>query len=119
MVHYAAPPVTGGVESVLGAHARLLRRAGHDVLVIAGRGEAMVIPEIDSRHPDVERVTEGLARGDGDPVLFERLRSTISDRLRQPLADRELTIVHNVLTMPLNLPLTAALLELTAPAGPA
>ena len=40
LLHYSAPPIVGGVESVLAHHARLLSEAGHNVRVIAGRGEA-------------------------------------------------------------------------------
>ena len=38
LLHYTAPPVVGGVEQVLGQHARLLAEAGHAVRVVAGRG---------------------------------------------------------------------------------
>ena len=38
LVHYSAPPVVGGVESVLAHHARLMADAGHSVQIIAGRG---------------------------------------------------------------------------------
>ena len=37
LVHYAAPPVVGGVERVLASHAVLLADAGHEVRIIAGR----------------------------------------------------------------------------------
>ena len=60
LLHYAAPPVVGGVESVLGHHARLMADAGHQVRVVAGRGEQMDaripfvhLPLADSRHPQV------------------------------------------------------------------
>ncbi|MBI3739501.1 MAG: glycosyl transferase family 1, partial [Chloroflexi bacterium] len=39
LLHYAALPIIGGVESVMGHHARLMTDAGHQVRVIAGRGE--------------------------------------------------------------------------------
>jgi hypothetical protein len=54
LLHYTAAPVTGGVEAIMATHARLLREAGHDVRVIAGRGDAELVPEADSRHPEVE-----------------------------------------------------------------
>ena len=59
MLHYTAPPIIGGVESVLEAHARLFLQAGFDVTVIAGRGAELAlpqgvrfqrIPELDSLH---------------------------------------------------------------------
>ena len=56
LIHYSAPPIVGGVESVLGHHARLMSDAGHRVTIIAGRGEASdervpvrVLPRLDSR----------------------------------------------------------------------
>ena len=38
ILHYAAPPIVGGVESTIYHHARLLAGAGYAVTVIAGRG---------------------------------------------------------------------------------
>jgi len=111
LIHYTASPVTGGVEAVLAVHARLLREAGHDVLLVAGRGDAELVPEVDSRHPDVEAVTRRLAQGDDAMPEFNDLRDRIAARLRPLLADRELVLAHNVLTMPFNLPLAAALVE--------
>src|SRR5438105_11319256 len=115
MVHYTAPPQTGGVEAILGAHARLLRRAGHDVRVIAGRGDAELVPEVDSRHPDVEEVAGLLASGQAAERQFAALRSRLTERLEPLIRDREVVIAHNVLTMPFNLPLAAALGDLGRP----
>jgi mannosylglucosylglycerate synthase len=109
LVHYTAAPITGGVESVLAAHARLLREAGHDVRVVAGRGDAELVPEVDSRHPEVEALSRRLARGDDAAPEFDDLCGRLADRLRPLLADRDVVIAHNVLTMPFNLPLAAAL----------
>jgi glycosyltransferase involved in cell wall biosynthesis len=101
----------------MAAQAAQLRRAGHDVRVLAGRGDGDLIPELDSRHPEVERVTRALAAGDPASVssTFEGLRCRLRDRLGSALDDRDLLIVHNVLTMPFNLPLAAALLDLERP----
>ncbi|MBO0681731.1 MAG: glycosyltransferase family 4 protein [Candidatus Dormibacteraeota bacterium] len=115
LLHYTAPPQTGGVEAILGAHASLLRRAGHDVRVIAGRGRAELVPEVDSRHPAVERVARQLAEGLAATEEFEALRSSLVTRLRPLLEDREVLIAHNILTMPFNLPLAAALGDLGKP----
>lgn len=114
-MHYTAAPVTGGVESVLAMHARLLRGAGHDVLVIAGRGDAELVPEVDSRHPEVEAVARRLAGGDEAAAEFQGLRSRLGERLRPLLAGRDVVVAHNVLTMPFNLPLAAALLDAGRP----
>jgi mannosylglucosylglycerate synthase len=101
--------VTGGVEGILGEHQRLLRAAGHDVVLVAGRGECLRIPELDSRHPEVEALYRALAAGTADRGAFTSLRDRILAALQPMLADRELVIAHNVGTMPFNLPLAAAL----------
>lgn len=40
IVHYSAPPIIGGVETIVGEHARLFRAAGHDVTLVCDRGDA-------------------------------------------------------------------------------
>jgi glycosyltransferase involved in cell wall biosynthesis len=45
LVHYSAPPVIGGVETILGAHARLFCEHGHEVCIVARTGE----PDIELR----------------------------------------------------------------------
>jgi glycosyltransferase involved in cell wall biosynthesis len=77
---------------------------------VAGQGDAEVVEEVGSRHPDVERVSRELAAG-GDLRGFERLRRRLGTALRPVLGDRDVVIAHNVLTMPFNLPLTAALVD--------
>ena len=44
ILHYSAPPVVGGVEAVMLAHARTFVAAGLEVTVIAGRGEQQALP---------------------------------------------------------------------------
>ena len=105
----------GGVEAVVGHHARLLRERGWDVRLIAGRGAADLVPEVDSRHPDVERLAGALARGEVDTALFDRLAGALRARLLPLLADRDAIVAHNVLTMPFNLPLGSVLAEAPAP----
>ncbi|MGH7881766.1 MAG: glycosyltransferase, partial [Candidatus Dormibacteraceae bacterium] len=119
ILHYTAPPVIGGVEAILGTHARLLRQAGYDVKVIAGQGgsdpDSKLIPELGSRHPQVEALYQQLGRGEVDRTAFRQLQALLADQLRPLLADRDLVIAHNVLTMPFNLPLAATLAELELP----
>lgn len=100
---------------MLASHARFLREHGHDVRVVAGRGDAHLVPEVDSRDPQVERLAVRLARGDPATEAFEGLRADLAERLTPLLADRDLVIAHNVLTMPFNLPLAAALVDLRRP----
>jgi glycosyltransferase involved in cell wall biosynthesis len=84
LLHYSAPPVIGGVESILAAQARLFRAAGHEVRVIARRGE----PDIAIRGKEPER------------------------ELTAAIAGCEIVIAHNVLTMPFDMALTDALWRL-------
>jgi glycosyltransferase involved in cell wall biosynthesis len=115
LLHYTAAPVTGGVEAVMASQARLLREAGYDVRVIAGRGKAELIPELDSRHPEIEALKRRVENGTFSAEEFEAMQRRIADQLRPAVEDRDLVIVHNVMTMPFNLPLTAALLDLEIP----
>ncbi len=115
IIHYAAPPIIGGVESTIAHHARLLAGAGYGVTVIAGRGAPFdervaveIIPELDSRHPDVLAVKAQLDAGRVSDD-FQRLTETIQQALRRALAGSEVCITHNAFTLHKNLPLTAAL----------
>jgi len=115
LLHYSAPPVVGGVESVLAHQARLMLRAGHAVRVIAGRGSlwddripVIRLPLIDSRHPEVLAVKAELDRGE-TTRRFEGLVDRIAAELNPLLANVDVTILHNVCSLHKNLALTAAL----------
>ncbi len=88
IIHYAAPPVVGGVESVIARQADVLAAAGHQVQVIAGRGQTwnpavtlVVLPRIDSLHPQVLEMKYQLDEG-ALPSGFEDFASTIMAELR-------------------------------------
>lgn len=115
IVHYAAPPVVGGVEATIYHHARLLVAEGYAVEVIAGRGEPFhdsvrfhLVPEVNSQHPDILAVGSRLAQGEC-PSEFTVLRDHLVMQLRELLAGAAVCIVHNAMTLHKNLPLTAAL----------
>ena len=115
ILHFAAPPIVGGVESTIYHHARVLVEAGYKVSVIAGRGEIFhtnvpfhLIPEINSRHPKVLEVGQELADGQVSPA-FEQLRDRLIELLEPVLQETDTLIVHNAVTLHKNLPLTAAL----------
>jgi len=101
--------VLGGVEAILESHRRVLSAAGYQVRVGAGRGDAEVVPELDSRHPEVEALTTRLAAGDPAEEEFGRLAAVIRHKLDAVLAGIDLVIAHNVMTMHFNLPLAASL----------
>lgn len=112
LLHYTAPPVVGGVESVLGTHVCLLRRAGYDARILAGRGRSTrevpvtILPLLYGRHPEVQAAHRALLGGDLRP--FEALRDRIAEDLASLFQER-VVLVHNVFTLDRNLPLTAAL----------
>ena len=120
ILHYAAPPLVGGVEHTIEMHARLLAGRGYPVRVIAGRVEefdqsvrVVLIPEIDSRHERVLAIGKHLAAGKVPPE-FERLADEIASSLRTALEGVDVCIVHNATTLHKNLPLTAALHRLAS-----
>lgn len=119
LIHYAAPPVVGGVETVMARQAQLLFRAGHQVRILAGRGAAwdehipvQILPRLDSRHPQVLQIKASLDAGKV-PGEFSQLVRQIEADLRQALAGTAVVIAHNVASLHKNLALTAALYDLS------
>ena len=117
-VHYTGPTILGGVEQVMGVHARAARDAGDDVTIVAGRGSArglrfVRVPELDSQHPAVLRDRAALARGEVTPLHGE-LVARIARALRPRLARMDRVVVHNAFTLHLNAALTEALAGLAA-----
>lgn len=119
LLHFAGPPTVGGVELTLLQHARRMAGAGYHVRLIAGTGESfdarvetVVVPEFGSRNPQVLAVKKELDAGKVTPQFYA-LRDRIASHLRELLADVDVLIVHNALTLHKNLALTAALNRLT------
>lgn len=120
LLHYSAPPTVGGVELVMVEHARLFLNAGYPVAFVVGRGEAAelpagirlaLVPEIDSEHSFNLELVPALARGEL-PATFTTLRDGIAARLAEALAESDVVLAHNVMTMQFNLALLAALHKL-------
>src|SRR5437868_43794 len=123
LLHYSAPPVVGGVESVMGQQARLLARAGHTVTLMAGRGGALdgaadfsAIPLLDSRHPRVLAVKSQLDAGRVTSD-FTQLSAEIEAELLRELNGQDIVLAHNVCSLHKNLALTAALARLNGRPG--
>ncbi|MEW5720483.1 MAG: glycosyltransferase family 4 protein, partial [Chloroflexota bacterium] len=115
ILHYAAPPTIGGVESTIASHARLFAEHGYAVRIIAGRGKHLdprvpvhIIPTLDSRHSFVSQVNSKLANGIVTSD-FHPLTTVILHALENALADVDICIAHNALTLHKNLALTSAL----------
>lgn len=121
ILHYAAPPTIGGVESTIAAHARLFASNGYSVRVVTGRGEVFdsrvpveIIPDAGSRSARVLEVNAELDRGVVSDK-FQALVQDLSDALETVLAPsqgRLCLIAHNVLSLHKNLALTAAVRKL-------
>lgn len=120
LLHFTTPAVLGGVERVMGEHARGLRAAGADVRIVAGRGRAaprgvelVRIPEVDSRHRSVIAAGSALARGE-IPASYGELRDRIETALRPHVDAADRVVVHNALTLHKNHALAAAIERLAA-----
>jgi glycosyltransferase involved in cell wall biosynthesis len=109
--------VVGGVEGVIQAHTWAFDQAHYPVTVISGRGEAaslapgtsfVSIPEVDSQHPQIERISAALEKG-RVPSDFDDITDRLVRILKPALEPFDNVIVHNILTKRYNLPLTAAL----------
>ncbi len=118
ILHYAVPPIIGGVEATIAAHARLFVERGYPVKVIAGRGrkfdsrvQLKIIKDIDSKSPRVLEVNEELARGTVSDK-FNALAQSLIKTLSTVLDGCDILLAHNVLSLHKNLALTAALSQL-------
>ena len=119
LLHYSAPPIVGGVESVLGHQASLMADAGHEVRIVAGRGEQtdpripfIQVPRADSRHPEILAMKADLDSG-RLPPSFSRLADALAAELNEALEETEILIAHNVCSLNKNLVLTAAVKNLS------
>lgn len=119
LLHYAVPPVVGGVENVISQHARLMVAHGHHVRLIAGRGEKteeqieyFPLPLADSRHPEVLAIKPTLDSGRIPPGFYSLVRD-IETGLEEDLRGIDVLVAHNVCSLNKNLALTAAIDELS------
>lgn len=115
IVHYSCPPIIGGVEFILQAHATQFAKAGYRTKVIVGRGgefspdvQVAVIPELTSRGGPLARLLRELAHG-GVPKTFGAAVRRVEKKLSGALRDVDVCMIHNVMTMHFNLVLTSAL----------
>jgi len=118
LLHYSSPPVVGGVEEVMKQQALLLHRQGHKVKVISGKGESLsrefpttIAPVFSSLNPHVGLALKELKAGKVD--RFKYVGDVIYEDLKREVNSYDILIVHNVMTMPYNLPLTCAVKKLS------
>jgi len=115
ILHYSCPPVIGGVEFIIKAHALEFVKAGYPTRFIVGKGgavhtdiETVVIPEIASRGGPLSSVLKTLAQGTV-PASFDKAVKQTERKLLTALRGVDVCMMHNVLTMHFNLVLTTAL----------
>ncbi len=120
ILHYSAPPVIGGVEAVIEAHARSFVKHGYPIDIIAGRGEQNalldgadlhIVPRMDSIHPDILEINDRLTEGEVPPE-FDPLVEDLMKEMAAKLKDYSVVIIHNMFTIHINLPMTVALFRL-------
>lgn len=118
IIHYAAPPVVGGVELTIYHHARVLMALGHQVTVVAGKGAAVQPgvayrdePLAGSRGEIIGPLNKALAGGEV-PDNFETLVEQTGAALSAHLGECDVVIGHNFFTLHKNLALTAAVYRL-------
>lgn len=115
ILHYSCPPVIGGVEFIIEAHAREFAEAGYPVKLIVGEGElahpkvsTVVIPDLAVRGGRLGKVLKALDHGEV-PLSFEKAVKQAEKHLMRALRGVDVCMVHNVMTMHFNLVATAAL----------
>jgi len=115
LLHYSAPPIIGGVEFIVAAHAREFAEAGYSAKLIVGRGgtvhehvRTLVIPEISSTGGPLSSVLKQLDQGE-IPRTFAKAVKTTEGKLARALRGVDVCMMHNVMTMHFNLVLTSAL----------
>lgn len=118
ILHYSVPPIVGGVEAVIGHHAKLITEAGHTVRLLAGRGaqtddriEFVHLPLADSIEPRILALKSELDRG-RVPAGFNATVSELESQLRLLASEADILIAHNVCSLHKNLALSAAVKRL-------
>ncbi len=115
LLHYSYPPTVGGVEFVIQAHAHLFAKDGHNIRIISGGGESKdpliklcLLPEIKADTPQSELVNNQLQKGLVTDD-FKRLERFLYKKIEASIKGEDICIIHNIMTMHFNLPLTVAL----------
>ncbi|MEM0895505.1 MAG: glycosyltransferase family 4 protein [Verrucomicrobiota bacterium] len=119
LLHYAYPPVVGGVEFVMEQHTDLFARNGYAVRIITGHGESALenvtireIPELLPSHPLVVEAQEEIRKDPGHAPKFEALTDYFTKAFREAIEGCDAVIVHNVMMMHFNLAATTAIARL-------
>jgi glycosyltransferase involved in cell wall biosynthesis len=102
-VHWALPPVTGGVETHLAEFARALAARGHPVTLFTGRGELSGLPGVTTIPCDLldmERCAERRTRS-SDEDLAKQLAAVLGEELvRRKIKDVHGHNLHHFTPIP-------------------
>ncbi len=119
---------TDGVSLEIGKWTDVLERMGLECYFIAGQSDrppqrTMIIPELDFRHEVIQEITtqafQRQLRSRELSAKIHEMTWLIKERLYQAIDHfrLDLLIAENVLTIPMNIPLGAALVELLIESG--
>lgn len=118
IVHYTYPPIIGGVEKVVYDHAQLFAKYGFDITVFAGMGnnnnpkvKFKLIKEFRSLRLIDFSLYEEIIDSENFPNKYYENSEKIYKKLETNFRNIDVIIVHNVLTMTLNLCLNFALIK--------
>ncbi len=121
IVHYTAPPkAIGGVETVIGHHARYLTKAGHKVYMIYGDGGGLdplsviehKVPLLSPSNSRIQGVQNQVLKEGRETPEFEETKKNIKKDLAAIFSELDTCIIHNIPSMPFNFAATAALNEI-------
>lgn len=129
IVHFRTGEMDG-VSLEIEKYVVVLRKLGHEVYLCAGRSgspqDVFIIPELDFDHPGVRFIRSHAFDRCGDfgnektvtdekglAQAIERLKGVIQEGFHRFLEEKriDLLAVHNLCSLPLNLPATLALLD--------
>jgi len=118
IVHYSVPPQVGGVEHVIEEQTIFLIANKYDVKIIAGKGKKFhkkvrlkIIPQMLAFDPLNKIIDKKLNQG----IIGDEFKNRVKfyfEKISKDIQDRDIVIIHNVLNMHFNMPLTVALIKI-------
>jgi glycosyltransferase involved in cell wall biosynthesis len=118
IIHYSAPPIIGGVENVIHEHTLLFIANKYSVKIITGKGtkfhkkvKIKIIPQMLAFEPLNKLISKKLDEGIVSKAFYNRVKFFYK-KIKDEIKDRDIIIIHNLLTMHFNMPLTTALVKI-------
>lgn len=118
IMHFSCSPVIGGVETVIEAHTNQFLKNGYKVTIITGKGERFrkeiqleKIPQLDAMYPKCKNVRSEIENSIISRKFYE-LKEQLKEKITQALHDINIFVIHNILSVHFNLPVTVALHEI-------